>query len=202
MNERDVAEFILKKEGRFDAQGRLKVYRIPKGDGGGLPVPGYPHGFEVAGINNRYHPEMANRLRMLVERGEDDTAKEEAIDYLLDYTERVSDWHPDGRVRAFLRDCAFNRGPAGAAWMLQRALKTAGTYKDRIDWRVGPRTKRASAEHSAEDLAVRLILARQRYEVVHAKREEGNKFWDGLNNRWVNAYQVAMGVGDPFDDKR
>ena len=43
-----IAASILEFEARRDKQGRLKVYRLPAGDGGGT--------FEVAGINDRSTP--------------------------------------------------------------------------------------------------------------------------------------------------
>lgn len=187
----DIARFILKKEGRFDSDGHLEVYTLPKGDGGGK--------FEIAGINDRYHPEEAAALRDLIRSEKFDEAELRAARYLVDYTGQVKTWHPDIRVRAFLRDCAFNRGKGGAAKMLQHSLRVAGSYKGILDGGVGTKTKRAAKKHEAEDLLPRLLLSRQWYERAVAKRSERSKFWPGLTNRWVDAYQFATGMGDPYE---
>jgi hypothetical protein len=44
-------------EGRKDKQGNLAVYKLPSGDMGG--------NFEVAGINDRYHPEAFKAISSL-----------------------------------------------------------------------------------------------------------------------------------------
>ncbi len=184
-----IGQFIVDHEARRDSRGRIAVYRLPAGDGGGR--------YEVAGINDRYHPDMAARLKHLIEVGRQAEAEGEAVRYLLNYTDRVVGWHPDMRVRTFLRDCAFNRGPGGAAKILQHALKVAGTYSARIDGGVGPLTKAAARKHKAEDLLPRLLLSRQWYERVKVGRNERSKFWSGLVNRWIDALQVALDIGDP-----
>ena len=51
---RAMAKAIVDFEARRDARGRLAVYRLPAGDGGGS--------YEVAGINDRYHPTEAAHL--------------------------------------------------------------------------------------------------------------------------------------------
>ena len=194
MTARQVAEFILDKEGRFDGGGRLQVYRIPPGDGGGT--------FEVAGINDRYHPKMANELAALIRAGQHEAAKQEAITYLIRYTKTVASWHPDPRVTGYLRDVCFNRGAGGAAAIFQHSLRVAKTYAGKIDRQVGAATKAAASKHAAEDLILRLTLSRQWYERVHAKRSERSVFWGGLTNRWVDAAQLALGSGDAFKNLR
>ena len=80
------ARRIVDYEARRDAQGHLKVYHLPAGDGGGER--------EVAGINDRYHPEVLNRIEGLLAAGKFQEAE----------------------------DAAFNRGPTGAVRILQDAL--------------------------------------------------------------------------------
>lgn len=193
MTRDEIGQFILNKEARRDSRGHLVVYHLPKGDGGGE--------FEVAGINDRYHETQAWTLRRLIEAGNFADAENEAREYLLQYTEVVVNWHPDMRVRAYLRDCAFNRGPGGAAVILQHALWTAGSYEMRIDGLVGPGTKAAARKHAAEDLVFRLTLSRQWYERYRAHRDETSQFWRGLVNRWVNVAQVCLSIGDGYDDR-
>jgi hypothetical protein len=52
---RSIAGHIINWEARRDSKGRLTVYILPEGDGGGK--------YEVAGINERYHPKKAAELR-------------------------------------------------------------------------------------------------------------------------------------------
>lgn len=186
----EIGRFLLEHEGRLDAHGELAVYPLPEGDGGGT--------YEVAGINDRYHPEMAAKLRALIERGEQVAAKAAAIAYMLEYTRRVAPWHGDPRVTAYLRDLCFNRGPSGAAEIFQRALAGAGSYRGRIDRKVGPMTRAAAARHGASDLVLRLAVWRVWYE--RERRDETSRFWDGLVNRWVDIAQLCLGVGDPWED--
>ena len=56
-----MAKSIIDFEARRDAKGRLQVYKLPAGDGGGT--------YEVAGINDRYHPVEAAHLAQLVKAG-------------------------------------------------------------------------------------------------------------------------------------
>jgi hypothetical protein len=70
---------IVDFEARRDSQGRLKVYNLPPGDGGGR--------YEVAGINDRFHPTEATALRRLVEAGRYDDAEDYAQRYISSYTD-------------------------------------------------------------------------------------------------------------------
>ena len=67
-------------EGRYK-DGKLQVYKLPVGDGGGA--------FEIAGINDRYHPSKAGQLKALIENGQHEKAEAEAADYILEYTRCV-----------------------------------------------------------------------------------------------------------------
>jgi hypothetical protein len=188
----EIGKFILQMEGRRDADGNLSVYILPKGDGGGT--------YEIAGINDKYHPEMALKLKKLIEAKKYLEAEEESIKYIIKYTDFYSPWHPDERVAVFLRDCKFNRGPTGAAKIFQHSLKVAQTYKGLIDGKVGSNTIGAANKHAAEDLLPRLLLSRQWYERVIIGRNETNTFWSGLTNRWINAFQVALSIGNPYNN--
>ena len=179
---------IVDMEARRNRAGELAVYKIPSGDGGGT--------VEVAGINDRYHPEQCAHLAALIRAGDHDKAEDEAARYLEKYTDGVRNWLSGGpaSVEFFLRDCAFNRGPIGAAVILQMALGFAGAG---VDGKVGPATRGRILDALGEDatgaeLLVRLLLARQSYEYEVARRNTKNKFWAGLTNRWVMAYQWAQ----------
>jgi hypothetical protein len=188
--EKEIGQFIVNKEGRRDSQGRLTYYNLPSGDGGGA--------YEVAGINVKYHPDKARDLKALIVAGKHKEAEEAAVNYVVEFTKAVRGWHPDVRVQCYLRDIAFNRGPTGCAKIFQQALKTAGSYAGEVDGDIGPKTREAAAKHGAEDILLRLLLARQWYERTVAGRNEANKFWPGLVNRWIDAIQLCLSIGDPY----
>lgn len=167
---RRMAKAIIKFEGRF-VNGKLAVYHPPANDGGGA--------YEVAGINVRFHPTMAARLKGLIEAGKADQAENEAADYLIDYTMAAAGWTTYAGPEFYLRDSIFNRGPKGAARILQRAVMVND------DGEIGPTTRDAIAKYSPEDLLSKLRWAREDYErnVVGFRAN----FWRGLTNRWDNA---------------
>jgi Predicted Peptidoglycan domain len=175
-----MAESIVKFEGRRDAQGHLRVYILPAGDGGGR--------YEVAGINDRYHPQEAARLRQLIDAGRFDEAEDYAAEVIAEYTDVVARWTAVPAIEAYLRDCAFNRGPGGAAKILQIALGV------KVDGGVGPETLGAlrRAETDPAKLLAKLRVAREQYELRVAGRRE--KFWKGLVNRWDNSLAFASSV--------
>lgn len=164
---RRMAKAILDDEARRES-GHLAVYRLPSNDGGGA--------YEVAGINVRYHPDQAAKLKAMIEAGQYDKAEESAIDYLLNYTKAAAGWTTSAGVEYFLRDTIFNRGPTGAARILQRALGVAD------DGEIGPTTRGAMTAIRPTDLLTKLRAAREGYEreVVGYRAN----FWNGLVNRW------------------
>lgn len=174
-------KFIVDCEARRDSRGRIQVYKLPAGDGGGT--------IEVAGINDRYHPEQARRLAGLIAQGKHAEAEVAAVSYILDYTDAVQGWHPSVAVEAFLRDSAFNRGPRGAAKIYQRAVGC------RIDGVVGQITKASGELIPSAKLLLDLRRSRESYELdiappVGARR----KFWNGLRTRWDKALKFAQGL--------
>lgn len=188
------AKYILDVEARRDSKGRLAVYPLPPGDGGGT--------FEVAGINDRYHPKIARKLRALIQAGKQDEAEARAIEYLENYTDSVDEWHPDERVEGFLRSCAFNRGAGGAAWMLQYALRygfTPALYTGKRDRKVGINTLKGSARADTDQMLNALYGARIVYERtaipgLKGNRKESSKFWHGLFRRFTNDLTFANGL--------
>jgi hypothetical protein len=185
---------IVKFEGRY-VNGKLQVYYLSEANGGGS--------FEVAGVNDRYHPTTATRLRDLIKAGEHEKAEREAADYIADYTKAVLKFFPDdcnrgqyGHLEFILRDTCFNRGAKGAATVLQVALKMQD-----IDGVVGPATKaefaKQLAELGADQLAFDLSQARETYERTSYPwkkntRDESSRFWSGLSNRWKKSHQIAL----------
>lgn len=172
-----MAKSIVDFEARRDAQGHLKVYNLPPSDGGGR--------YEIAGINERYHPQEAARLRDLINAGRFEEAEDYATEVIAEYTDVVSKWTTVPEIEAYLRDCAFNRGPGGAAKILQIALGV------KVDGGVGPETLGAlrEAEKNPDKLLTALRAAREQYELRVAGRRE--IFWKGLVNRWNNALAFA-----------
>jgi hypothetical protein len=160
----DMARQIRRREARVDRDGHVMVHVV--GDGSK----------EVAGINERSHPDATRNLIRLVEAG-DNSAVEAMVDkYTLEYTDFVRSWHPDLGVEFYLRDTAFNRGPTGAAKILQEAVRVD------VDGQVGPTTRGAAAAIPVAELLTRLRAARESYEIATYGRRE--KLWSGLVNRW------------------
>lgn len=198
------AQHTLDVEARRDPDtGNLIVYSLPKGDGGGVPVRGHPYGFEVAGINNKWHPKMSNRLRALIDAGQPERAEAEAREYLHNYTNAVDEWHPDEIIEGYLRACAFNRGAGGAAWIAQYATKYAyypSLYKARLDGDFGEKTKEALDKADPDVLLTALYGARIIYERTpverfrKGRRTETSGLWHGLFRRFNNDLVFALSL--------
>jgi hypothetical protein len=174
---------IIQYEARFDKNGNLMVYMLPSGDGGGT--------YEVAGINDKYHPKAAAALKGMIERKEFATAKDYASQYIADYTDTTDKESKLTGIQFYLRDSSFNRGPTGCAKILQHALGVA------VDGKVGAGTLGAlrNAEKDALGLLKKLRASREWYERNFAHRDESSKFWKGLVNRWNNAFNDAVAFG-------
>ena len=175
-----IASQIVDWEARRDSQGNIKIYTLPPGDGGGS--------YEVAGINNKYHPEKAKQLKELVEQGRYAEVETIAANYIVIYTDRVTPWTNVTGVEAYLRDSSFNRGPKGAARIYQIALGVS------VDGIVGPVT--LAAANQAELQPIKLIKdlrqARERYEREWVGRDESSSFWTGLVNRWNKSLDFSL----------
>ncbi|MGI8890352.1 MAG: putative peptidoglycan-binding domain-containing protein [Chthoniobacterales bacterium] len=176
-----MAASIVNFEARRDAQGHLQVYVLPAGDGGGR--------FEVAGINDRYHPREASKLRELIETGHYKEAEDYATEVVADYTDVVANWTGVPMLEVYLRDSAFHRGPTGAARILQMALGV------KVDGLVGPKTLSAlrAAEKDPVHLLLALRIAREEYELKVAGPRQ--KFWRGLVHRWDDSLDFARQLG-------
>lgn len=166
---------ILGFEARRDSQGHLAVYKLPANDGGGT--------YEVAGINDKYDPEEAVKLRALVQAGDFSKAEAEADEYICAYTDVAAGWTSSAGLEFYLRDCVFNRGPTGAAKILQMALGVG------VDGRVGDQTRGAIAKADPGELLGKLRAARERYEDIVAPGRPNLRA--GLINRWNNSLEAA-----------
>lgn len=184
---------IVQFEGRFDNDGDLRVYKLPAGDGGGA--------YEVAGINERYHPKKAAELKALIESGKSEEAERQAALYIVDYTDGVLKFFPspeyaekNPHVEFLLRDSCFNRGLKGAATILQIALSVP------VDGVIGPVSKSAfkrALDADPNGCAIAITAARETYERNSypwkpGKRDESSKFWKGLSSRWDKAHSSAL----------
>ena len=177
-----VCQWIVKAEARRDKAGKLKVYKLPDGDGGGT--------YEVAGINDRYHPAEAAHLAWMIANQRQDEAEEIAAIYIQGYTNIVQKWGVPNAAEAYLRDCVWNRGPKGALRILQRALNVAD------DGKFGTLTKAAIKDKlsSGDGDWLRLLRdARVGYE-RHIAPPVGAraKFWPGLLARFDDAAAMAL----------
>jgi len=113
-------------EGRKDKQGNLAVYKLPTGDMGG--------NFEVAGINDRYHPEAFKAISSLPAQ---ERAKA-AAEYIQGYTAPLVEKLPQA-LQPFTQDLAFSRGLGGATKYIQQGLNTLG-QNVAVDGGFGPKT--------------------------------------------------------------
>lgn len=180
MTPHEQARRIVDYEARRDAAGHLKVYHLPSGDGGGER--------EVAGINDRYHPEALDLIEKLIAEGKHAEAEDAAADHIRRYTDPVAMLSDVPAVQFALRDAAFNRGPTGAVKILQDALSLPA------DGIAGPKTKEAlhKKEKNPRELLEKLRVSRERYE--RRTRDESSKFWAGLTSRWDRQHADSLSM--------
>ena len=173
----EMAQKIVDMEARRDKDGNMIPYELPSNDGGGS--------YEVAGINEKYHPEMAAKLKELTDAGRYQEAEAMARDYIADYTDRVGSWTNQPSTEFFLRDTAFNRGVGGATKVLQEAVGV------KIDGKMGPQTLKAAAQadKNPQQMLGNLRKARESYENRVAPGRPNLR--RGLENRWNNAQTHA-----------
>jgi len=159
-------------EGRKDKAGNLAVYQLPSGDMGGS--------YEVAGINNRYHPQVAEALKNM----DPALRKDYAAKYIVDYTSPLTSKLPEA-YRPFFQDLAFNRGMGGATRFLQRAI---GAKEDGL---LGPKTLEMLAQQNPRDVLRQVSLEQLNYERRLAEQNpERKKFLAGLENRIRNRLAI------------
>lgn len=177
-----IAAQIVDWEARRDSEGRIEVYKLPPGDGGGT--------YEVGGINDKYHPEEAKLLKNLIEQGKHTEAEAVAAAYIATYTDSVAVWTKVTGIEAYLRDSSFNRGAKGAARIYQIALNVP------VDGIVGSITLGAArqAESQPKKLLKALREAREQYERNSVGRDESSPFWRGLVNRWNKSLDFSISL--------
>ena len=160
-------------EARRDKAGNVAVYKLPSGDMGGS--------YEVAGINDKFHPGEASRLANLPpEQREIEAAK-----YIRKYTAPIVDKMPE-QMQAFVQDMAFNRGAGGATKYIQQGLNSLG-QKVAVDGRLGPQTLQAIQAVQPGALMQAASQAQLQDEYAMARKNpERRKFLQGLENRINN----------------
>ena len=160
-------------ESRKDKQGNLAVYRLPSGDMGG--------NYEVAGINDRYHPEAFKAISSLPPQERASAAAE----YIQGYTAPLVERLPQA-LQPFTQDMAFNRGLGGATKYLQQGLNTLG-MNVRVDGGMGPKTLEAINQVNPRALMQAASQAQLDDEYRMAeKNPDRKKFIPGLEARIKN----------------
>jgi len=160
-------------EGRKDKQGNLAVYKLPSGDMGG--------NYEVAGINDRYHPEAFKAISSLPPQ---ERAKA-AAEYIQGYTAPLVERLPQA-LQPFTQDLAFNRGLGGATKYIQQGLNTLG-QKVAVDGGFGPKTLAAINQVEPRALMRAASDAQLQDEYNMAERNPARKkFIPGLEARIRN----------------
>ena len=160
-------------EARKDKQGNVQVYKLPAGDMGG--------NFEVAGINDKYHPDAFKRISSLPAQ----ERAQAAAQYVKEYTSPFVSKLPK-EVQPFAQDLAFNRGMGGATKYIQQGLNTLGK-KVAVDGGLGPKTLAAINQVDPKALMRAASQAQLEDEYRMAQRNPARKkFIGGLENRIRN----------------
>jgi len=177
----NAAKTTVNWEGRRDKKGNLSVYALPAGDMGG--------DYEVAGINDRYHPEAFRKIAGLPAQDREAAAAE----YISQYTAPLVSQLPQA-IQPFAQDLAFNRGMGGATKYLQEGLRSLGKNVA-VDGAIGPKTLSAIGSVSPRDLMIAASQAQLNDEKARASADPRRmKFIVGLQNR-INNRLSAFGGG-------
>jgi hypothetical protein len=160
-------------EARKDRQGNVQVYKLPAGDMGG--------NFEVAGINDKYHPDAFKRISSLPAQ----ERAQAAAQYVKEYTSPFVSKLPQA-VQPFAQDLAFNRGLGGATKYIQQGVNTLG-QKVAVDGGLGPKTLQAINQVDPKALMRAASQAQLEDEYRMAQRNPARKkFIGGLESRIRN----------------
>jgi len=160
-------------EARKDKLGNPEVYRLPRGDMGGS--------FEVAGINDRYHPEAFKRIASLPPEARAGAAAQ----YIKEYTAPLVSKLPQP-IQPFAQDLAFNRGMGGATKYIQQGLNELGV-RVAVDGKLGPQTLKAINSVQPASLMRAASNAQLSDEYAKAKNDSNRlPLLRGLENRIRN----------------
>jgi hypothetical protein len=168
-------------EARKDAQGYPMVYKLPSGDMGGK--------YEVAGINDRYHPEAFRKIAGMPAPNREEAAAQ----YISQYTAPLVSQLPPS-IQPFVQDMAFNRGMGGATKYIQQGLRSIG-QNIAVDGAIGPKTLSAINSVNPRELMIAASQAQLADERARAAADpRRKKFMAGLENR-INNRLSAFGGG-------
>jgi len=177
----NAAKTTVNWEGRRDKKGNLSVYALPAGDMGG--------DYEVAGINDRYHPEAFRKIAGLPAQDREEAAAK----YISEYTAPLVSRLPQA-IQPFAQDMAFNRGMGGATKYIQEGLNSLGV-KVAVDGAIGPKTLAAIGRVNPKQLMIAASQAQLNDEKARAGADpRRKKFIVGLENR-INNRLNAFGGG-------
>lgn len=177
----NAAKTTVNWEGRRDKKGNLAVYALPAGDMGG--------DYEVAGINDRYHPEAFRKIAGLPAQDREEAAAK----YISEYTAPLVSRLPQA-IQPFAQDMAFNRGMGGATKYIQEGLNSLGV-KVAVDGAIGPKTLSAIGSVNPKQLMIAASQAQLNDERARAGADpRRKKFIVGLENR-INNRLNAFGSG-------
>lgn len=189
-----MGEWLLGAEARRDKNGNLAVYYLPKGDGGGR--------FEVAGINERFHPAEAIKLKGLIEAGKYKEAEEEAKRYIIKFTNPVTKLLrlDQGRtyspgVEYIMRDLFLNSGEGGATTVLNRALSLPDKASQE-------QRRRALEAYEGDDYDLLNLIRKERekyYRGIARKNPNKRQFLNGWLNRLNSVTSKAITMVNPRD---
>ncbi len=167
-------------EARVDDEGYPKVYKLPSGDTGGS--------YEVAGINDRYHPEAFKRISALPR----EQRKAAAAEYIQTYTAPLVSKLPPA-IQPFAQDMAFNRGLGGATKYFQQGLNNLGQRVE-VDSGIGPKTLAAINKVDAKTLMREATKAQMDDEYRMASANPSRvALLPGLTNRTANRLALFGG---------
>lgn len=179
------AQQIVNHEARRDRQGRVAVYGLPANDGGGS--------YEVAGINQKYHPQAARKLAELIKAGKHAEAEAYAVEYIAKYTDGPAKPFENPGVNYSIRDITFNRGPGGANGIIRMALGQNPASRSVAHRPLSADDLAKAVKMSQEnpaDFVQRLTDARMRYEYKFVGvRPNLDR---GLRNRWAGVNKIAL----------
>jgi hypothetical protein len=174
----DPADFIFESEARRGADGSLRVYQPPSGDGGGA--------YEIAGITARYQPKEAAELKALIDSGRSGEAEAKAKDFFRQRAAPFTGLTTNRGLQLQLADTVHHRGEGGLRRVLQRA---AGS--DSKDY--GELISVLSGRPDGLDAFDRARRAYE-WEEVDRGRESRKKFRKGLENRFNKAAAAARQI--------
>jgi lysozyme family protein len=145
--------------------------------------------FEVAGINDRYHPEAFKAISSLPA----EERAEAAAEYIRSYTAPFVSQLPKP-MQPFAQDLAFNRGMGGAARYIQQGLRSLG-QNVAVDGKLGPKTMAAINSVQPRALMQAASEAQRNDEYAKARANPARKaLLPGLENRIRNRFSILGNV--------